>query len=75
MSPLALAHDPVRHRRQAQAARQGCLSGPDYEAGLIVQVVSWYLRYPLSYRDIEEMLLERRLQVDHSILNHWALVQ
>jgi IS6 family transposase len=40
---------------------------------LIVQAVSWYLRYPLSYRDIEEMLLERGLEVDHSTLNRWVL--
>ena len=33
--------------------------GRHFEAALIVQAVSWYLRYPLSYRDIEEMLLER----------------
>ena len=26
--------------------------GRHFEAGLIVQAVSWYLRYPLSYRDI-----------------------
>ena len=26
--------------------------------------MSWYLRYPLSYRDIEELLLERGLEVD-----------
>ncbi len=31
--------------------------GRHYEASLILQAVSWYLRYPLSYRDIEEMLL------------------
>ena len=36
-----------------------------FEAALIVQAVSWYLRYPRSYRDIEEMLLERGLEVDH----------
>ena len=28
--------------------------GRHYEAALIVQAVSWYLRYPLSYRDIVE---------------------
>jgi hypothetical protein len=28
--------------------------GRHFEAALIVQAVSWYLRYPLSYRDIEE---------------------
>ena len=40
--------------------------GRHYEATLILQAVSWYLRYPLSYRDIEELFLERGLEVDHS---------
>ena len=47
--------------------------GRHYEAALIVQAVSWYLRYPLSYRDIEELLLERGLEVDHSTVNRWVL--
>src|SRR5215204_7415148 len=29
--------------------------GRHFEATLILQAVSWYLRYPLSYRDIEEL--------------------
>ena len=47
--------------------------GRHYEATLILQAVSWYLRYPLSYRDIEELFLERGLEVDHSTLNRWVL--
>ena len=47
--------------------------GRHYEAALIVQAVSWYLRYPLSYRDIEELFLERGLEVDLTTLDHWAL--
>jgi transposase, IS6 family len=43
--------------------------GRHYEATLILQAVSWYLRYPLSYRDIEELFLERGLAVDHATLN------
>jgi glucose-1-phosphate thymidylyltransferase short form len=38
--------------------------GRHFEASLILQAVSWYLRYPLSYRDIEELFLERGLTVD-----------
>src|SRR5918998_59102 len=49
------------------------VKGRHYKASLILQAVSWYLRYPLSYRDIEEMLLERGLAVDHSTLNRWVL--
>src|SRR3954466_11027372 len=47
--------------------------GRHFEAALIVQAVSWYLRYPLSYRDIEELFLERGLEVDHTPLNRWVL--
>ena len=52
---------------------EGDFKGRHFEAGLIVQAVSWYLRYPLSYRDIEELLLERGLEVDHSTVNRWVL--
>jgi len=47
--------------------------GRHFEATLILQAVSWYLRYPLSYRDIEELFRERGLAVDHATLNRWVL--
>ena len=47
--------------------------GRHFEAWLIVQAVTWYLRYPLSYRDLEEMFLERGFEVDHSTINRWVL--
>jgi IS6 family transposase len=47
--------------------------GRHFEATLILQAVSWYLRYPLSYRDIEELFRERGLEIDHSTLNRWVL--
>ncbi len=49
----------LKLKRQAR----GDFKGRHFEATLIVQAVSWYLRYALSYRDIEEMLLERGLEV------------
>lgn len=36
-------------------------------------LVRWYLAYPLSYRDIEELALERGLKVDHSTINRWVI--
>ncbi len=48
--------------------------GRHFQASLILQAVCWYLRYPLSYRDIEELFRERGLPVDHSTLNRWVLV-
>jgi IS6 family transposase len=59
----------LKLKRQAR----GDFRGRHFEATLIVQAVSWYLRYALSYRDIEEMLLERGLTVDHSTINRWVL--
>ncbi len=32
----------------------------------------WYLRYSLSYRDLEEMMLERGLHVDHTTIYRWV---
>lgn len=47
--------------------------GRHFEAWLIIQAVTWYLRYPLSYRDLEEMFRERGFEVDHSTINRWVL--
>ena len=35
--------------------------------------VRWYVSYSLSYRDIEELMLEREMSVDHSTLNRWVI--
>ncbi len=34
--------------------------------------VRWYLRYALSYRDVEELLAERGLEVDHVTVYRWV---
>jgi transposase-like protein len=43
-----------------------------FEAEIILLCVRWYLRYALSYRDLEEMMLERGLSVDHTTLYRWV---
>jgi transposase, IS6 family len=43
-----------------------------YQADIILLCVRWYLRYPLSYRDLEEMMLERGLPVDHTTIYRWV---
>ncbi|MBF0299408.1 MAG: IS6 family transposase [Oligoflexia bacterium] len=40
---------------------------------IILQSVYWYDRYSLSYRDIEEMMEERGVKVDHSTINDWVV--
>jgi transposase-like protein len=39
-----------------------------FEAEIILLCMRWYLRYALSYRDLEEMMLERGLHVDHTTI-------
>jgi transposase-like protein len=39
---------------------------------VIILAVRWYLRYGLSYRDLEELLAERGVEVDHVTLFRWV---
>lgn len=40
---------------------------------VILLCVRWYVAYPLSYRNLEEMMAERGIDVDHSTINRWVL--
>jgi putative transposase len=40
---------------------------------IILTCVRWYLAYPLSYRQIEELMQERGVAVDHATINRWVL--
>ncbi len=42
-----------------------------FQSDIILLCVRWYLRYPLSYRQLEEMMLERGLHVDHTTMYRW----
>jgi putative transposase len=44
-----------------------------FKQDIILMLIRWYLAYPLSYRDIEELALERGLKVDHSSINRWVI--
>jgi IS6 family transposase len=43
-----------------------------FEPTIILLGVRWYCRYQLSYRDLEEMMRERGLDVDHSTVFRWV---
>ena len=38
----------------------------------VLWAVRWYRRYPISYRDLETMMTERGVAVDHSIIYRWV---
>jgi transposase-like protein len=39
---------------------------------VVLLAVRWYLRYGLSYRDVEELLAERGVDVDHVTIYRWV---
>ena len=43
-----------------------------YESEIILTCVRWYPRYALGYRDLEEMMTERNLSVDHCTIFRWV---
>src|SRR3954469_17921427 len=47
-------------------------AGFRFPAEVIVVAVRWYLRYGLSYRDVEELLVERGIAVDHVTIYRWV---
>lgn len=54
-------------------SRPELFRGRHFHDEIIVLCVRWYLRYPLSYRNLEEMMAERGLAVDHSTIARWVL--
>ncbi len=47
--------------------------GKQFLKSIILMAVRWYLAYSLSYRDIEELLSERGLRIDHATVNRWVI--
>ena len=43
-----------------------------FEPQIILCAVRWYLRFSLSYRQVEELLVERAITVDHSTIWRWV---
>lgn len=61
------------HRRSTREStpRSG-FAGFRFPPEVIILAVRWYLRYGLSYRDVEELLAEQGIAVDPSSLVHTA---
>jgi transposase, IS6 family len=50
----------------------GLFKWRQFEPEVILMAVAWYLRFSLSYRDVEELLAERGLSVDHVTVWRWV---
>jgi putative transposase len=47
--------------------------GAHFVKDIILTCGRWYLAYPLSYRQLEELMEERGVSVDHATINRWVL--
>jgi len=47
--------------------------GKHYPKEVILFAVFFYVRYPVSYQDLEEIMEERGVDVDHTTLNRWVI--
>jgi transposase, IS6 family len=50
----------------------GLFKWRQFEPEVILLAVGWYLRFSLSYRDVEELLAERSLHADHVAVWRWV---
>jgi transposase, IS6 family len=62
----------TRRPRSAPVPRSA-FAGFRFPSDVIVVAVRWYLRFGLSYRDVEELLTERGVEVDHLTVDRWVL--
>ena len=63
----------MRSRRPRPPVDLGAFAGFRFPPEVIMLAVRWYLRFGLSYRDLQEILAERGIAVDHVTLFRWVL--
>jgi IS6 family transposase len=61
-----------RRCRLVPAFSRSAFAGFRFPPEIIVLALRWYLRYGLSYRDVEELLAERGIEVDHVTIYRWV---
>ena len=64
--------EPIWYGVAVTRRRPALFRGRHFEEGIIVLCVRWYLQYSLTYRDLEEIMAERNLSVDHVTIWRWV---
>src|SRR5262245_52526024 len=62
----------LSRRTDLQLLGGSAFAGFRFPSDVIVLAVRWYLRFGLSYRDVEELLAERGIEVDHVTIHRWV---
>jgi transposase, IS6 family len=62
----------MRRRPCSVRPPRSAFVGFRFPPNVIMVAIRWYLRYSLSYRDVEELLAERGITVDHVTVYRWV---
>jgi hypothetical protein len=72
MTPSGMLVSMRRRRARLVLPPRSPFAGFRFPPEMIVLAIRWYLRFGLSYRDVEELLAERGVQVDHVRVFQWV---
>jgi transposase-like protein len=61
----------AKRQRAASVRPDQSFKGRQFTAEVILWAVRWYLMFPISYRDLELMLADRGVMVDHTTIYRW----
>ncbi len=62
----------AKRQRAASVRPDQSFKGRQFTAEVILWAVRWYLMFPISYRDLELMLADRGVSVDHTTVYRWV---
>src|SRR4051794_34759636 len=61
----------ARQRQVVRVRQDQPFKGRQFTAEVILWAVRWYLMFPISYRDLELMLRDRGVELDHTTIFRW----
>jgi putative transposase len=72
--PKLFGYDPLLELRPVREGEMMIsFKGAHFAKDIILTCVRWYIAYPLSYRQLEELMQERGVAVDHATIHRWVL--
>jgi putative transposase len=60
-------------QRRGYNGEDAVFKGRHFDRSVILLCVRWYLAYNLSLRNLEEMMAERGVSVDHATVHRWTV--
>jgi len=60
---------------EVSLAEGGVFKGRHFDRSVILLYIRWYLAYNLSLRNLEEMMAERGISVDHATVHRWVITR